>query len=53
MPNGGRLRIAKANIGVKRIQLASYSFFRTLREKLLWGADARNPQAKLREPGLS
>ena len=53
MPNGGRLRIAKANIGVKRIQLASYSFFRTLRETLLWGADARNPQAKLREPGLS
>lgn len=44
MPSGGRLRIAKASIGVKRIQLSSYSFFRTLREKLLWGADARNPQ---------
>ena len=42
MPNGTRLRIAKANIRVRRIQLASYSFFRTLREKLLWGADARN-----------
>lgn len=47
MPSGGRLRIAKASIGVKRIQLASYSFFRTLREKLLWGADARNPQERL------
>lgn len=42
MPSGGSLRIAKANIGVRRIQLSSYSFFRTLKEKLLWGADARN-----------
>lgn len=46
MPNGGRLRIAKANIGVKRIQLASYSFFRSLREKLMWGADSRNNDNK-------
>ena len=53
MPSGGRLRIAKANIGVKRIQLSSYSFFRTLREKLLWGADARNPNEKQRSAGLS
>ena len=46
MPSGGRLRIAKASIGVKRVQLASYSFFRTLREKLMWGADARNEPGK-------
>lgn len=46
MPNGGQFHIVKASIGVKRIQLSSYSFFRTLREKLLWGADARNPQGK-------
>ncbi len=53
MPNGGRLRIAKANIGVKRIQLASYSFFRTLREKLMWGADARNIDSKHPDNHLS
>ncbi len=53
MPNGGRLRIAKANIGVKRIQLASYSFYRTLREKLMWGADARNNDGKRPDDHLS
>lgn len=53
MPSGGRLRIAKASIGVKRIQLASYSFFRTLREKLLWGADARNPHERLPDSARS
>ena len=53
MPNGGRLRIAKANIGVKRIQLASYSFYRTLREKLMWGADARNNDGKRPDEHLS
>ncbi len=53
MPNGGKLRIAKASMGVKRIQLSSYSFFRTLREKLLWGADARNPLNGYRNESLS
>ncbi len=42
VPCGGRLRIAKAGVGVRRVQLSSYSFFQTLREKLMWGADVRN-----------
>ena len=49
MPNGGWLRIGKASKSVKRVQLRSYSFFETLRDKLLWGADLRN--VRTGEPG--
>ncbi len=47
LPCGGMLRIAKANTGVRRIQLRSYSFFEALRDKLLWGADMRNAASSL------
>ena len=42
MDCGAQLRIAKTPFDVKMIQLDGYSFFGTLREKLMWGADARN-----------
>ncbi len=42
MDNGCRLRIAKAPFSVKVVQLQSHSFFASLREKLMWGADMRN-----------
>lgn len=42
MENGCQLRIAKTPFDVKAIQLQGHSFFATLREKLMWGADARN-----------
>lgn len=42
MDCGAQLRIAKTPFDVKMVQLDGYSFFGTLREKLMWGADARN-----------
>lgn len=42
MENGCQLRIAKTPFDVKNIQFQGHSFFATLREKLMWGADARN-----------
>lgn len=42
MDCGSQLRIAKTPFDVKRVQLDGYSFFGTLRDKLMWGADARN-----------
>ena len=41
-PNGGWFRIGKTAASVKRIQLRSYSFFASIRDKLMWGADMRN-----------
>lgn len=42
MDCGSQLRIAKTPFDVKMVQLDGYSFFGTLRDKLMWGADARN-----------
>ncbi len=42
MDSGCQLRIAKTPMGVKVVQLTNHSFFAALREKLKWGADARN-----------
>lgn len=42
MDNGCQLRIAKTPFDIKSIQLQGHSFFATLREKLMWGADTRN-----------
>lgn len=42
MDNGCSLRIAKAPFEVKVVELTEHSFFATLRDKLLWGADPRN-----------
>ena len=42
MDNGCRLRIAKAPFSVRVVQLQGHSFFASLREKLMWGADMRN-----------
>ncbi len=42
MENGCRLRIAKAPFSVRVVQLQGHSFFATLRDKLMWGADTRN-----------
>ncbi len=47
LKTGSWLRIAKSKLAVKRIQLSSYSFFATIREKLMWGADMRNKQITL------
>ena len=47
--NGAHLRIAQSKKTVKRIQLRSYSFFATLRDKLLWGADQRNTNTRQNE----
>lgn len=38
----GLLRIKKASFKVKTIRLKDHSFFSTLRNKLMWGADKRN-----------
>lgn len=40
--NGCQLRIAKAPFDIKVVQLQNHSFFATLRDKLMWGADMRN-----------
>ena len=37
-----RLKIKRADFDVNLIRLENYSFFSTLRNKLLWGIDARN-----------
>lgn len=42
MDCGAQLRIAKTPFDVKMVQLDGYSFFGTLRDKLMWGADPRN-----------
>jgi NAD+ kinase len=36
------IRIKKANFSLKTLQLPGQSFFSTLRNKLMWGADRRN-----------
>ena len=35
------LKVKKANFSIKTIKLEDHSFFTTLREKLMWGADLR------------
>ena len=40
--NGCQLRIAKAPFDTPVVQLRNHSFFATLRDKLMWGADMRN-----------
>lgn len=42
MENGCQVRIAKAPFDVKVVHLSQHSFFATLRNKLMWGADTRN-----------
>ena len=42
MDNNCMLRIAKAPFSVRTVQLHGHSFFATLRDKLMWGADMRN-----------
>lgn len=42
MENGCQLRIAKAPFDTKVVRLQGHSFFATLRDKLMWGADMRN-----------
>lgn len=42
MENNCQLRIAKAPFDVKVVELEGHSFFATLRDKLMWGADMRN-----------
>lgn len=42
LPSGTRFRIARAQLPVRRIQLSTYSFFTTIRHKLLWGVDPRD-----------
>lgn len=42
MDNNCQLRIAKTPFDVKRVELQGHSFFATLRNKLMWGADTRN-----------
>ncbi|MBQ3634799.1 MAG: NAD(+)/NADH kinase [Bacteroidales bacterium] len=46
MKTGTWLRIARSRMTVCRIQLNSYSFFETIRDKLMWGADLRNNSSK-------
>ena len=38
----GELSIAKADFHIKTLKLPGHSFFSTLRNKLMWGADKRN-----------
>lgn len=40
-PTGIQLRISKANYMTKVIKRNHHTFYQTLREKLMWGADAR------------
>ncbi len=42
MDNCCQLRIAKTPFAVRLIHLQGHSFFATLRDKLMWGADSRN-----------
>lgn len=41
LPMGESLSLKKAEYSVKVVQLASHDFAKTLRNKLMWGADAR------------
>jgi len=40
-PIGTQLRISKADYTTKVIKRYNHTFYQTLREKLMWGADAR------------
>lgn len=40
-PSGIRLTVSKANYTTKVIKRCHHTFYQTLREKLMWGADAR------------
>ncbi|MDR1879633.1 MAG: NAD kinase [Tannerellaceae bacterium] len=40
-PAGGQLTISKADYTTKVIKRRNHTFYQTLREKLMWGADAR------------
>ena len=42
MPQTTKLHIAKANYTIKVIKPLHHSFFKTLKNKLMWGADKRN-----------
>ncbi|MCV6631754.1 MAG: NAD kinase [Flavobacteriaceae bacterium] len=42
LQNETEIILRKCNFGVKMVQLASGGFFKTLRNKLLWGEDRRN-----------
>lgn len=42
MENNMQFRIGKSPFSVRRIELEGHSFFATLRDKLMWGADRRN-----------
>ncbi len=42
LPNGTELHITKAEYKLKMVRLPHISFFTTLRNKLMWGIDARN-----------
>ncbi|PIE49141.1 MAG: hypothetical protein CSA39_04205 [Flavobacteriales bacterium] len=37
-----KITIKKSNFTIKTIQLSEHTFFKTLRNKLLWGEDRRN-----------
>ena len=43
IPNGKEIRIKKSDFTVKMVEYKSESFLKTLRNKLLWGQDQRNP----------
>lgn len=44
-PSGIRLTISKANYTTKVIKRYNHTFYQTLREKLMWGADVRMKKA--------
>jgi NAD+ kinase len=42
LENGREITIKKAAFTIKMIEYSSESFFKTIRNKLLWGQDRRN-----------
>jgi NAD+ kinase len=42
LPNNTTITISKASFQVQMIELKDERFIKTLRKKLLWGADQRN-----------
>lgn len=42
MENNCQFRIGKSPFSVRRVEFEGHSFFATLRDKLMWGADKRN-----------
>ncbi|MCQ2227604.1 MAG: NAD(+)/NADH kinase [Bacteroidales bacterium] len=50
MQNGCNMRITPAPFKVKVITLGWHTFFEAMRDKLMWGADARNPLVEINEP---